>query len=277
MKIESVVFCEVFHDRAFWKGWLLRLGCMDPGAQLVGASTRRPISDPWGGKVSQGRFAFHSRSGHFIQVAPCGGKTNIVPLLRQRLKKHATEPVRQIIINEDSDLAAGESAGTATPSSVERVVKEFDPAATRSAMGEWQLHSGAVGVSLLSWDGADPPTPGVPDFQTLERLVSASICAAYGGRGVAVRDWLASRPNPPAADVKEFAWSHMAGWYAALGGEAFYSSLWDDPAIAAELEKRLRASGSWAVVEEFARQEDSGRDYMFSSFGGAGFAPGSRP
>jgi hypothetical protein len=132
MKTESVVFCEGFHDRAFWKGWLFHLGCTDPGAQLKGASTRRPVSDPWGGNVIQGRFAFNSPTGHFIQVSPCGGKSNLIPLVRQRLKKHTTEPVRRIVVNEDSDLPAGAAADMATPASVEAVVKDFDPAATQS-------------------------------------------------------------------------------------------------------------------------------------------------
>lgn len=253
MKSESVVFCEGYHDRAFWKGWLLRLGCTDPGSPLPGASTRRLVQDPWGGRVIQGRFAFQSPTGQFIQVIPCGGKSNILPLVRQRLKKHTTEPVRRIIINEDSDLPAGVAAGAATPASVESVVKEFDPTATQSATGEWQLFGGIVGVSLILWSAADPQTDGVPDLQTLERLVSAAICAAHGGRGTAVRDWLASRPNPPPADVKEFAWSYMAGWYATFGGEGFYSNLWNDTAIAAELETRLQASGAWQLVQDFAQ------------------------
>jgi hypothetical protein len=252
MSTESVVFCEGYHDRAFWKGWLFHLGCTDPGAQLPGASTRRQVNDPWGGVVGRGRFAFNSPSRHFIQVCPCNGKSNLLPLARQRLKKHTTEPVRQIIINEDSDLPAGVSAGAATPASVERLVKEFDPSSTQSADGEWQLYGGSVGVSLVLWGAADRPTDGVPEFQTLERLVSAAMCAAHAGRGGAVQQWLASRPNPPPPDVKEFSWSHMAGWYAPLGGEAFYSNLWDDAAIAAELEARLRANGAWSLVQAFA-------------------------
>ncbi|HET6246911.1 MAG TPA: hypothetical protein VFE47_04355 [Tepidisphaeraceae bacterium] len=253
MKIEFVVFCEGFHDRAFWKGWLSHLGCTDPGAQLPTASTRREVSDPWGGKVTRGRFAFNSPTGHFIQVCPCGGKANIMPLVRQRLKKHTTEPARRIIINEDSDLAVGAPADLATPATVETVVRQFDASATQSATGEWQMYGGSLGISLVLWNAGDPPTAGVPDFQTLERLVSAAICSAKGGRGTAIRDWLNSRPNPPPADPKEFAWSHMAGWYASSGGEAFYSNLWNDAAIATELQNRLRANGAWDIVADFAK------------------------
>jgi hypothetical protein len=41
----------------------------------------------------------------------------------------------------------------------------------------------------------------------------------------------------------------MAGWYAEHGCEDFYSGLWRDERVRVELEKRLRASGAWDVVE----------------------------
>lgn len=257
MSTQSIVFCEGYHDRAFWKGWLLRLGCTDPSVPPPGATTRPDIFDPWGGKVTRGRFAFHSPNRHFIQLYPCGGKTNVLPLVRQQLKrKQATEPVRRIIINEDADVAAGAQLDVATHASVEAIVREIDAGAAQSTTGEWQLQlfGAPVGVSLILWRAPDPPTHGVPDLQTLERLACASICAAHGGRGNAVREWLSSRPNPSAADVKQFAWSYMAGWYASMGCEAFYSTLWDEQPVAAELEKRLRATGAFALVDDLVRE-----------------------
>jgi hypothetical protein len=93
----------------------------------------------------------------------------------------------------------------------------------------------------------------VPLKQTLERLTCASVCAAYPARPGAVETWLAQRPEAPAADHKAYAWSFMAGWYSERGCEAFYSSLWDDPLIAKELEQRLKASGAWRIAEELAQ------------------------
>ena len=256
MSTQSIVFCEGYHDRAFWKGLLLRLGCTDPGLPPAGALTRPRVLDPWRQPVTGGRFAFVSPTSHFIQVYPCGGKTNIMPLVRQQLlRKQATEPVRRIIINEDADLPAAATATAATPAAVEAAVKAADPAAVQDASGEWQLnlHGATVGVSLVLWTTPDPPARGVPAFQTLERLVAASICAAHGGRGDAVQDWLGSRPSPPVTDVKEFAWSYMAGWHAPMGCEAFYSTLWNDPAVAAEIESRLQATGAWNLIQTFAQ------------------------
>jgi acetyl-CoA carboxylase alpha subunit len=53
--------------------------------------------------------------------------------------------------------------------------------------------------------------------------------------------------------VKEFAWSHMAGWYAELGPEAFYSHLWKNADVAAELTKRLKETSAWRIAETLAR------------------------
>ncbi|MGV3721253.1 MAG: hypothetical protein ACO1SX_10135 [Actinomycetota bacterium] len=49
--------------------------------------------------------------------------------------------------------------------------------------------------------------------------------------------------------MKEHVWSHMAGWYAIHGCDSFYSMLWEDPSVAAELRTRLEGSGAWAVIE----------------------------
>ena len=57
---ESVIYCEGYHDRAFWAGWLTHLGCADPGVPSAGSSMRRPIYDPWYTKVQSGQFAYHS-------------------------------------------------------------------------------------------------------------------------------------------------------------------------------------------------------------------------
>ena len=43
LRRESVIACEGYDDRAFWKGWLCRLGCTD----IYESSGRRPVIDPW--------------------------------------------------------------------------------------------------------------------------------------------------------------------------------------------------------------------------------------
>src|SRR5436309_2878174 len=83
------------------------------------------------------------------------------------------------------------------------------------------IDSGATKVALVRWEASDPDGPGLPQQQTLERLVCAALIAAYPTRAKSVQDWLDSRPQPPGTHPKEHAWSHMAGWYADQGCEAF--------------------------------------------------------
>jgi hypothetical protein len=247
MTSESVVFCEGFHDRAFWKGLLLHLNCTDPGI-VPGASTRGTIKDPFGGDVVGGRFAYSSPAGPFIQVIPCHGKGNILRNVRIRLSRPSTEPVRHMIINDDADVPEG-TPNRPTPGAILSTLQKIDPGARQVGPAAWRMFGGNTDVALTQWAAPDPPTDGVPKIQTLERLVCASVCAAHAGRGAAVKTWLDSRPTPPADNVKDYAWSYMAGWNSGDGCAEFYSGLWSDPAIAAELEKRLRSSGGWAVAE----------------------------
>ena len=49
---------------------------------------------------------------------------------------------------------------------------------------------------------------------------------------------------------KAFSWSHMAGWYSDAGCDTFLQRVWDDRAIAAQLEGRLRQTEAWSIIEE---------------------------
>jgi hypothetical protein len=119
---------------------------------------------------------------------------------------------------------------------------------TQIAEGDWKL--GDTLVSALLWHVPDPVPAGAPEPQTLERLACAALCAVYPERGEAVRTWLQSRPEPSRAkEHKAIAWTHMAGWYAGQGCDAFYTCLWTDPPVAAELERLLRATSAWQIAE----------------------------
>ncbi len=252
---ESVILCEGYHDRAFWAGWLLHLGCTDPGLPPVGRTTRTPINDPWGDRVTGGQFAYLSNTKQFIRVRPCHGKSNILAAARIRLRERTSKRLLQLVINVDPDVS---TAGTGTGATglqrqdVLQLAHTFDPAAAFNADRNVEVDGGATIVALVRWETNDPPAPGLPDQQTLERLVSAALVAAYPPRAKAVQDWLDTRPNPPAVDPKEHGWSYMAGWYAGHGCEDFYANLWRDVAVVGELESRLRLSGAWQIAEAVA-------------------------
>jgi hypothetical protein len=251
---ESVIYCEGFHDRAFWKGWLTHLGCKDPGVPPAGSSIRQAVVDPWKDSVKGGQFAYHSPGGRFIRVIPCQGKSNILPAAKTRLLQRSTKAVTRLVINVDSDqTASGKSLATGLrQGDVLNLVRTLDSKAVVNSDGEIEMDGGATKVSLVRWEVNDAPAPGLPDQQTLERLVSAAMAAAYPARAQSVQKWLDGRPIPPGVDPKEHAWSCMAGWYAEDGCDAFYSNLWSDGAVVAELEARLRSSGAWKIAEMLA-------------------------
>jgi hypothetical protein len=248
---ESVILCEGFHDRAFWAGWLAHLGCTDPG-QRPGPATRVPILDPWGLRVTGGQYAYHSATGQFVRLVPCRGKDNILREARSRLQVRDSKTLLRLIINVDPDVPAGGPSTGATGIRLQDVlqhVRMLDPAAALNPAGEIDVDGGATRVSVVRWEVNDPAAAGLPDQQTLERLVCAALVAAYPVRAKPVQDWLDSRPAPPQAGPKDHAWSYMAGWYAEFDCEGFFTNLWKDAKIVGELESRLRTSGAWQVAQ----------------------------
>lgn len=252
---EAVILCEGYHDRAFWQGWLMHLGCTDPGLPPAGSTKRRPIRDPWKDPVTGGQFAYHSKSNRFIRVLPCQGRSNVLPAARLRLSQRATKQLPWLIINVDPDVSAtgtGASLSGLRRQDVLQLVRTFDSFATMNAAGNFEVDGGATTVALIRWETNESPAPGLPDQQTLERLVCAALAAVYPPRAKAVQDWLDARANPPPPDPKEHAWSYMAGWYAGHGCEDFYTNLWRDAKLISELESRLRWSGAWQIAEAVA-------------------------
>ncbi len=247
---ETIILVEGYHDRAFWKGLLLHAGCVDLASAAGTAAVR--ITDTVGKPVKGGQFAFRSRSGTFIRVQPRHGDANVLREARIRLQGRPTRPFARLVRCLDADVdAAHAGLVTALPAELVNTVRQLEPATPADVAGVLRLSDG-TSVASVVWQAADLPSDLLPDQQCLERLVAASLAEAYPDRAVAVRDWLRSRPLPPGIDPKSHAWSHMAGWYAGLGCEAFLSELWTDTAVAAALRTRLRATGAWTVIEDSA-------------------------
>jgi hypothetical protein len=251
---ESYVLSEGYHDRAFWQGWLLNLGCKDPGFRPKGL--RAKIPDPFGGFVGKGHFAFNSKSGAFIRIVPAGGKTQIPELLQMRLKESEIKRLQRLVVNVDSDAQADGSPAvgpTLTVQQLETLVRKFDGGAKANADGDIEIYGGETKISLVRWHLPDPPTAGIPHQQTLERLICAALMAVYPNRGPVVQKWLDSRPDPPPRDSKEYAWSYLAGWHADAGSyDAFCAMIWNNPLVVEQLRPRLEASGAWRVAQALA-------------------------
>ncbi len=109
--------------------------------------------------------------------------------------------------------------------------------------GEYLIDEGTTGIVFLPWWTPDPPAAEIPHQQTLERLICAALAEVYPERAKAVATWLAGRPDPPKLNSKDHAWSYLAGWYAALGCEAFFKCLWDDPLV-----EGWQGQGFWELI-----------------------------
>jgi len=261
-KTESVILCEGYHDRAFWAAWLLYLGMTDRG-DPNGADQRTSVLDPWGKKVERGQFGFYSESGKFVRVFPCRDRRNTLREAENRLNNEqqrqqqqaATPQLTRLVLNVDADTDAG--SGTAKTGfrreDLKRELEKFDDAVNENDDGDFALFDGATLVSLVRWEANDSPRDGLPNQQTLERLVCASITAVYPERAEPIQKWLSSRPDAPQAGPKEFGWSHMAGWYADAGCEAFFRVVWTNARVRDELKARLVASGAWRIAESLAQ------------------------
>jgi hypothetical protein len=237
---ESIVLCEGFDDRAFWKGMLLSVGCVEAhGANKV--------------HTFKASYVYRTPEGGVLLVIPCGEQRDGRQTLDRRrdpvrrmaqllLRARATKPLARLVLNVDID--------TSTPADVLQSIRALvGDDAREVSSGDFELDGGQTVVSPLLWHIPDPVAAGVPSQQALERLVCAALCAAFPKRGQAVQDWLASRPDPRGKEHKAHAWSFMAGWHTDHGMGDFYSSLWREPEVERHLRAVLASTGAWAAVE----------------------------
>lgn len=250
---ESVVLCEGPDDRAFLRGWLRHLGCDE-------RKRPRQAQDPFGNGVRPPDFALYGTGGEFIRVRPCQGQNNLKRQVLQRLEGARTKPLNGLVVCFDADtLRTGETA-TTDPLGPHRdwlrtTAGKLDGAVDRDDPDRARLHVGSdeTRVELVVWHVDDQPHEALPDKQTLERLVCASLASAYPDHAEQVAAWLDARPGSPSTTAKAWAWSWMAGWFADAGCERFYEAIWRDESLVRELEARLRALGAWERLAGLVR------------------------
>lgn len=239
---EVLIVCEGYQDRHFWDGWLRRLGWREDTSVVMRRRNREP----------PGQYGFRHAAGS-LRLAPAGGKSLVFVAAIDLLR--AEPDVTHLVLNEDPDQLAMTRTPElplplrATRERLEALGWSCGPVADYPLLVTHPDRA-PVAIHRILWTCADPPAPGLPAVDTLERLVCAALLAAYPDRGPVVQAFLDARPAPPADHPhKAAAMSHMAGWYAPHGSFDFYRHLWDDPLLADQLELRLRASGAWAIAE----------------------------
>ncbi|MGC4094052.1 MAG: hypothetical protein QM756_40315 [Polyangiaceae bacterium] len=228
------LFCEGYHDRAFLGGLLVsRPGWRDPRG-----SKNQPVLNPVSGlKVEKGRHSFEHAGGAFVEVVPAEGRPKVIKFAKQRVKAAPTSPLAGVIAvvdldSEDQDLQL-EEVLTQQRQHVQNIQGTFETA-----------------VSVVQWCALGPAMPGVPAKHTLERVVCLALGRAYSDRAAHVHRWLDVVAAGAPSDVKQFAWSYMAGWYAEHGCDDFYRCLWRDPEVVAHLYDVLVPSGIMEVLRE---------------------------
>lgn len=251
-RTETYIVCEGYHDRAFWAGALRHLGCADPGERA--GELRVPVFDPWGGRVAEGRYGFHTKNKHFVHLVPVGGRSQVWPFARKRLEDRRQKELHRLVICVDADSRADGSAdpvGGMKPHDLLRRVQEIDPGAALSDHAEILLTGHPSRVNLVSWHTASNGSgDGLPQKQTLERILCAAMNRAHSDRAQPIEAWLASRPDPPPRDPKEHALSHVAGWFADCGSyEAAIQKWWASPDLSSHLQEELVAGGIWPIMQ----------------------------
>lgn len=235
MRLQHVILCEGYDDRAFWTGWLQHLGCTSRG---------RGARDPWGRPVRGGEYAFDTPGGCFLRVVPVGGDSKLKSKVRFFLAAHATHPVGYLIVNWDRDDPPDTSEGTSDQDRLRDMLGEA------SEDGAWQRTPAGVRAGALVWHiPVDAGGPGVPEKNTLECLVAAAIARAYDERAASVESWLHDPAAPEGVGPKHYAYAYLAKWYAELGCEYFYEHVWSDDVVSSELEELLGAQYNKLVRE----------------------------
>jgi hypothetical protein len=236
---QVVILCEGYDDRSFWAGWLDALGCVD--ARRGGSAV-----DPWSEPVRGGQYAYRTPSGRFVRLHPCDGRQKLAAIAALYLSRSEARPVSTLVLSFDADVDAPE-VGRAD--ALIQAIAARRKVTISSEEGATQIE-GVPALSVM-WSCDDPPAqPGVPGKQTLERLVAASIAAAYEPRSSSVGAWLAAEPPTIGASHKAHAYAYLAKWYGEHGCADFLSGLWRDATVRAQLEARLRRSGAWSAIHD---------------------------
>lgn len=224
---QTVILCEGYDDRAFLAQWLESLG-MTP-------TKGRP--DPWDLPVKGGQYGYWRRDG-FVRIVPCDGKANIARHAITFVRQHATRPIDRMILCHDLDRDAPAAVGEGA----------------RDVLTSVEAQAETVGgiefpIDVLVWGCTDAPgLQGVPDLQTLERLVVATLAAAHPDRAAAVQRWLDDAPATVEPIHKAAAYSYLAKWQASSGGDYFYRDVWLNEDHRPGLRARLEATGAWDIL-----------------------------
>lgn len=251
MSRRRIVLCEGYDDRGFLAGLLV------DGFRCTEARSVRP--------PKRGSFIYQSLDGAEIEVTPVGGGSLADQAEQGRVLIERPSGIDAVVLLVDADRPAGSTSGhRSIPGSLHRDLDVVDGA------DGWARVDPAgrnVRVRVLEWWSPDAAgTPGVPDVDSLDRLVCAALAEAHPERIPSLEAWLDAQPAGDRRIPKQRTWSHYAKWwttdhkgdYRSPGG--FHRALWRDGSLRPLLERRLRAGealSTWLAFERIAGIGDS--------------------
>jgi len=258
-ELEVTILAEGYFDRAFLAGLAELLGWPAPKRSAITGMLETPDLDGrparGGGRYYYLRETGTLRAGLLIQ--PCAAemsKTEAAERIAQVLVSTANDISSKILMERprclfwcvDADTEAGASLDPKLKAETDRIRSRLEQEGIKCAAHEgWlRIADARAFARPLIWACSDDASqPGVPDKQTLERLVCSALAARYPARAKHVQEWLYGRPvedDLPGLIPKSYCWSHMAGWAADFGTEGFLKSgIWR-PDLNEELHERVR-------------------------------------
>jgi hypothetical protein len=243
--VTTVILCEGYDDRSFLAGWLSRAGATDCFAKR--GERKVALRDPWGRELRNGKFLFESPTGRPILIQPCHGISRIQVAAEEYLSNQATRPFSTLIVNLDGDS----EAGNANESSLDRIRTIIEKVTGRHPGRSLPFEVDQIKVWPLIWRADDPPnTPGVPNKQTLERLITAALAEVDPEKAASVTRWLKDLPTGSESG-KSVAKSYDAKWFTPKFDD-IYRAVWSEKAVAEALERRLRECGAEQTVSQIA-------------------------
>ncbi|NNJ27625.1 hypothetical protein [Alienimonas chondri] len=257
----AIIVCEGYHDRAFWSGLLIN------HAGFVAPPKGERVKDPAGMPVTGGQFGFRSVAGErYAEIVPARGVSKLLETFDIQLKRSKRLAVRHLIYNYDSDSpTSGARERLATlRDRVVNAAKGATQQVTDYDEDRLQFEVSRTGgantlVAVCPW-ACDTPEGleegvrnGIPEKQTLERLVCAAYASAEPDRVTRTAVWLAENPaRAEPRSAKSEAFSLMAKWHPVDGVERFYESLWEDERTRGPLLKLLASSEAWPAIRLLA-------------------------
>lgn len=238
----SVLLCEGFNDRDFLGGVL----------EMAGGKDGRDISKPDGTKVAgHGRQAWLFGK-HLVEICPVEGKpSSTFDRLAEQLVVPGRSP-QAIVFVRDADLdapAGAKDVDKKIHGHIERLRRDLSPRGpTPSLLGfGW-------------WTGDAVDSPGIPNKQTLERLLCAAWTTALPEAGASIDSWLRADPahdtlmredRSKSLTHKNQAKSWYAKYTAADGEGYFYGKAWARHAIVrTAVLQRLETRGALPALRQ---------------------------